>query len=357
LVKNKNTMNAKLIKTIKKNQLGKLQDICKILDNYKVYLTCYKRDEERKSILNEHTENIYVINLKNDVIRRNYINLLFKKLNIEYTLVVVEPISEELYSLLRGVEKQLSKSEVGCSLSHLWCLKHIIKNKYRDGAIIFEDDIVVHKNFESMFGQLFKEKQFDFLSMGACDFDFFTINYKNVTNGLYQPCSNTSKRCYGAHANYYSLNGAKYIFKLKSLFFSFFDNNFSKIFKHFNTSAFITYPNLFVTELSTSNINHNYHFYSSNEDYFYSNCFIDFKFQDYRFLYLCIIQKLVSYYERNKTTFEINNKNIYQLLYNTLDDIPIEQEEKFSLIKRIDFYFFTSKDIQTIMDVAVDADE
>lgn len=350
-------MNAKLIKTIKKNQVRKIQDICKILDNYKVYLTCYKRDEERKSILNEHTENIYVINLKNDVIRRNYINLLFKKLNIEYTLVVVEPISEELYSLLRGVEKQLSKSEVGCSLSHLWCLKHIIKNKYRDGAIIFEDDIVVHKNFESMFGQLFKEKQFDFLSMGACDFDFFTINYKNVTNGLYQPCSNTSKRCYGAHANYYSLNGAKYIFKLKSLFFSFFDNNFSKIFKHFNTSAFITYPNLFVTELSTSNINHNYHFYSSNEDYFYSNCFIDFKFQDYRFLYLCIIQKLVSYYERNKTTFEINNKNIYQLLYNTLDDIPIEQEEKFSLIKRIDFYFFTSKDIQTIMDVAVDADE
>jgi GR25 family glycosyltransferase involved in LPS biosynthesis len=350
-------MNAKLIKTIKKNQVRKIQDICKILDNYKVYLTCYKRDEERKSILNEHTENIYVINLKNDVIRRNYINLLFKKLNIEYTLVVVEPISEELYSLLRGVEKQLSKSEVGCSLSHLWCLKHIIKNKYRDGAIIFEDDIVVHKNFESMFGQLFKEKQFDFLSMGACDFDFFTINYKNVTNGLYQPCSNTSKRCYGAHANYYSLNGAKYIFKLKSLFFSFFDNNFSKIFKHFNTSAFITYPNLFVTELSTSNINHNYHFYSSNEDYFYSNCFIDFKFQDYRFLYLCIIQKLVSYYERNKTTFEINNKNIYQLLYNTLDDIPIEQEEKFSLIKRIDFYFFTSKDIQTIMDVAADADE
>ncbi len=350
-------MNAKLIKTIKKNQVRKIQDICKILDNYKVYLTCYKRDEERKSILNEHTENIYVINLKNDVIRRNYINLLFKKLNIEYTLVVVEPISEELYSLLRGVEKQLSKSEVGCSLSHLWCLKHIIKNKYRDGAIIFEDDIVVHKNFESMFGQLFKEKQFDFLSMGACDFDFFTINYKSVTNGLYQPCSNTSKRCYGAHANYYSLNGAKYIFKLKSLFFSFFDNNFSKIFKHFNTSAFITYPNLFVTELSTSNINHNYHFYSSNEDYFYSNCFIDFKFQDYRFLYLCIIQKLVSYYERNKTTFEINNKNIYQLLYNTLDDIPIEQEEKFSLIKRIDFYFFTSKDIQTIMDVAADADE
>jgi GR25 family glycosyltransferase involved in LPS biosynthesis len=340
-------MNVKLVETIKRNQTKKIQDIITILDNYKVILTSYKRNDERKSILNQYTENIYVINLKNDKIRRNYIKLLFKKLNIEYTLVVVEPISDDLFSLLRGVEKQLSKSEVGCSLSHLWCLKHIIENKYKGGSIIFEDDIVVHKNFESMFEQLFKEKQFDFLSMGACDFDFFDVNYKNVKNGLYQPCL-SSKRCYGAHANYYSLNGAKYIFKLKSLFFSFFDNNFSSIFKHFNTSAFITYPNLFVTELSTSNINHKYHFYSSYEVYFYSNCFTNFKFQEYRFLYLCMIQKLTDYYERNKVTSEINETSIVNLLYNTLNDIP--NEEKTSLIQRIDLDFFTCKDILFIID-------
>jgi hypothetical protein len=70
-----------------------------------------------------------------------------------------------------------------------------------------------------------------------------------------------------------------------------------------------------------------------------------------------MIQKLVEYCERNKTTFEINNKNIYQLLYNTLDDIPIEQEKKVSLIKRIDLEFFTCKDIQTIMDVGGGTDE
>ena len=343
-------MNIKLLETIKKNQNNKIQNIIKILDNYKVYLTFCKRNEERKSILNQYSEQIYVINLNKDIIRRNYINLLFKKFNIEYTLVVVEPISEEIYSLLSGKEKQLSKTEVGCSLSHLWCLKHIIQNKYKGGAIIFEDDIVVHKNFENMFDRLFKEKQFDFLSMGACDFDFFEINHKNVVDSLYQPCLNNSKRCYGAHANYYSLVGAKYIFKLKSLFFSFFDNNFSNIFKHFNTTAFITYPNLFVTELSTSNINHKYHFYSSYENYFYSNCFINFKFQDYRFLYLCMIQKLVCYYERNKITTEINETNIYQLLYNTLDDMSTEEENKVSLIQRIDLKFFTCKDIIFIVD-------
>ena len=348
-------MNAKLIETIQKNQHNKIEQICKILDNYKVYLTFYESNKERKSILNQYSENIYVINLKKDKIRRNYINLLFKKLNIEYTLVVVETISEELYSLFRGKEKQLSKSEVGCSLSHLWCLKHIIQNKYKGGAIIFEDDVVVHKNFEHMFETLFKDKQFDFLSMGACDFDFTHTNYKNVVNHLYQPCLN-SKRCYGAHANYYSLNGAKYVFKLKSLFFSFFDNNFSNVFKHFNTTAFITYPNLFVTELSTSNINHQYHFYSSYETHFYSNCFTNFKFQDYRFLYLSMIRQLVDYYERNKITTEIDKTNIFQLLYNTLDNIPIEQEKKVSLIKRIDLDFFTCKDIQTIVD-KLDSDE
>ena len=204
-----------------------------------------------------------------------------------------------------------------------------------------------------MFEGLFKEKQFDFLSMGACDFDFFNINYKNVTDNLYQPCLNNSKRCYGAHANYYSLVGAKYIFRSKSLFFSFFDNNFSKVFKNFSQTAFITYPNLFVTELSTSNINHQYHFYSSDENYFYSNCFIDFKFQDYHFLYLCMVEKLVNYYDKNK----INNKNIYQLLYTTLDAMHLEEEKKVFLIQRIDLDFFTCKDIQTIMDVGGGTDE
>jgi GR25 family glycosyltransferase involved in LPS biosynthesis len=320
----------------------------KILNKYNVSVEKKINDSEKKMYINKFP--IYIINLREDIIRRNYIHVIMEKMNINYQLVIVERIQEEDYQSIKNYSlKNITKGMFGCYLSHLWCLKHIIQNKYKGGAIIFEDDIVVHKNFENMFDRLFKEKQFDFLSMGACDFDFFGINHKNVVDNLYQPSLNSSKRCYGAHANYYSLNGAKYIFKLKSLFFSFFDNNFSKIFKHFNTSAFITYPNLFVTELSTSNINHNYHFFSSYENYFYSNCFTDFKFQEYRFLYLCMIQKMFDYYEKNKITTKINETSIVKLLYNTLDDISIE--EKVSLIRRIDLDFFTCKDIQTIMGV------
>ena len=96
-------MNLKLLETIKKNQHKKILLISNILDNYQTHLTFYKRSKERKSILNHYAENIYVINLKKDEIRRNYIRLLFKKLNIEYTLVMVEPITEELYSMLHGM--------------------------------------------------------------------------------------------------------------------------------------------------------------------------------------------------------------------------------------------------------------
>lgn len=337
-------MNENILETIKKNKKIKIQFISDLLDNYKVHLTSYKGDEERKSILNYYCEKIYVINLKNDVIRRNYIKVLFGKLNIKYTLVVVEPISDELYSVLDGSKKQLSKSEVGCSLSHLWCLKHIIKNEFKKGALIFEDDVVVHKNFENIFEQLFKEKQYDFLSMGGCDFDFSTINYKNVKNKLYQPSLN-STRCYGAHANYYSFEGAKYIFKIKSLFFSFFDNNFSYIFKHFSNSAYITCPNLFVTDLSTSNINHNYYFFSSQEEYFYSNCFIDFQYENYRFLYLSVIKKIIETCKTIKHKIEIDETNIYKLLHYVLNDENMEEEKRIEIIKRLDLDFFTCKDI------------
>jgi GR25 family glycosyltransferase involved in LPS biosynthesis len=340
-------MNENILETIKKNKNKKIQFISELLDNYKVHFTSFKRDEERKSILNRFSEKIYVINLKNDVIRRNYIKVLFEKLNITYTLVVVEPISDEVYSILDGNKKQLSKSEVGCSLSHLWCLKHIIQNEYKGGAIVFEDDIVVHKNFENMFEELFREKQYDFLSMGGCDFDFSTMNYKNVKNKLYQPSLN-STRCYGAHANYYSFEGAKYVFKIKSLFFSFFDNNFSYIFKHFNNSAFITCPNLFVTDLTNSNINHNYYFCSSQEEYFYSNCFIDFQYKNYRFLYLSIIKKVFEKYKTMNPVIEVDETNIHKFLHYVLNDENMEEEKRIEIIKRLDLEFFTCKDILAV---------
>ena len=44
----------------------------------------------------------------------------------------------------------MSIGEVGCYLSHMWCLNDIIKNNIKN-AIIFEDDIVVRKNFENLY--------------------------------------------------------------------------------------------------------------------------------------------------------------------------------------------------------------
>ena len=99
------------------------------------------------------------------------------------------------------LRKKLKKSEIGCCLSHLWCLDKIIEKKMKN-AIIFEDDIIFHKNFENMFYNLFSKKKYDFLLLGACDFNFSKKNFKHLNKGIYKP-DKTSTKVYGAHANYY----------------------------------------------------------------------------------------------------------------------------------------------------------
>ncbi len=64
-----------------------------------------------------------------------------------------------------------------------------------------------------------------------------------------------------------------------------------------------------------------------------------------------MVEKLIDIFERNKITIELNDTNIPQLLLKTLDDKPIEEDNKVSLIQRIDLKFFTCKDIQFIASV------
>ena len=330
-----------IIYNIQKNKRNKLKLMSDLLDKYKVNVYKIINNENQINIINTIVEKVYVINLKKDRIRRNYIKVLFEKYNINYDLIIVEQISEEIYHLFKGAQKKLSKNEVGCSLSHLWCLKNMIENNYLN-CIIFEDDVIFHKDFEFKFKELFNKKKidFDFLSFGGCDFDFSSINFKNIINeyNLYQPDS-ISKRCYGAHANYYSLNGAKYIFKVKTLFFSFFDNNNFFIFKHFKNTAFICYPHLIVSEISTTNINHIYPFFSLNEKKYYSKCFQNFSFHDYHFIYFCLIKKMNINYNQ---VYDYNYKEIINNILNIeFQSIQLTRE----IIDRLDFEFFTMNDI------------
>lgn len=306
--------------------------IKKKLYNYKVKTIDYYNNG---NILNLYTKMIYVINVKDNLLRRNYILTIMKKYEINFKLVIVKKIKKEEFEIYNSFKNNISKGELGCGLSHLWCLKDIIKNNY-DNAIIFEDDIVFHKNFEAKFFNIINKQHYDFLLLGARDYHFSEINYKNVSDDIYCPNSNYNN-VYGAHAIYYSLAAAKYMFKTKLKKFAFFDYNLNKIFLHFYNTSFICYPNLVVTELTTSDIGHNYELFSEKEKLFYSKCFKDFNFNDYNFIFLNIlnfknIEKFTSYKKYIIYLFKkkYNNNNLADFL------------------NRLEFNFFSLEDIKNL---------
>ena len=302
---------------------------------------------------------IYVINLIHNILRRNYIYLIMKKYGISFTFVIVNPISEDNNKLLNP-NNFISKSELGCTMSHLWCLNDLIKNNY-ENAIIFEDDIIFHKDFFNLFHNIFNSdsdsnsnsnsnSEFNLLILGACDFSFKSFHQKNVLNNLYT-IDNDSSKTYGAHANYYSIKGAKKMFELQTNKdqLSYFDKNYKDIFNFFNINismsektAFICYPNLVVSDISTSNLKHEYSLLSIHEKNYYNKCFVNFSFNDYHFIYLHLLNEYKNIKIDNNDNYE---KYLMKILYTHFHNF-----EKMQIIKnRLDLVFFSINDIKFLL--------
>ena len=303
-----------------------------IINKYKVKNIHFKNKDD--NLINYKIDKIFVINLIDNIIRRNYIICLMKKYKISFNLIIVERISDEIYDLINN--KNISKEETGCSLSHLWCLNNVIKKKYNN-VIIFEDDIILHKHFMNKFSEIYHYKHYDFLQLGACDFDFKLINACGVENNLYRPQSRATM-VYGAHANYYSFNGAKYVYNQQISNFTFFDKNYHHIFNHFKDTSYICYPNLVVSDISTTNLNHEYQLLSKIENNYYLNCFDTFQFTDYNFIYLDLIIKN-KHYKWNK------NENYEIYISKLIDNYFNNEKERNEIKRRIVMDFFNIKDV------------
>jgi len=313
--------------------------VLKSLKEYNVKVFKINNDNDNKNFINKNLDNIYVINLKDNLLRRNYIIILMKKYGINFKLVVVDRLTDEIYKNMKIVNENLSKEEIGCCLSHLWCLKNALKKKYNK-IIIFEDDIIFNKKFLNLFERLMTNKCYDFLLLGRCDFNFNTLNSKYVKDGLYRP-DPKSKMLYGAHANYYSFEGAKKMFELKINHFSFFDSDYLSMFYYFKDTSHICYPNLVVTDLSTSNLNHSYYLLTAMEKNYYMNCFHHFCFQDYNFIYLDILDK----HKDIKISKEDNYESYMNKLINCYFFMDIERKE---ISNRIVKNFFTINDVYSL---------
>lgn len=308
------------------------------IKNYNVKVVNIINDET--SLINNKVKKIFVINLAEDTYKRNYIVMIMKKYGINFSLVIVERITKNIYDNL-DKKISISISELGCCLSHLWCLYQIIINNY-ENAIIFEDDIILHKNFTQRFLDIHdKNKDLDFLLLGAHDFNFINYGCKNVKNNLYRPDSKNTK-IYGAHANYYSLKGAKRMFHIRTSQISYFDKEYLLMFNYYTNSSFICYPNLVVSNITESTLDHEREILSNLEYEYYKKCFVKFNFKQYNFIYINLLNSNIPIDQKDnyKTYIE---KCLYHYFYN-FDKIN-------AVINRLSFDFFTIDDIRTIMTV------
>lgn len=324
--------------------IRQLEEIINIIKVYKTKTINIVNSES--SVFNEKVSKIYVINLVSDEIKRNYILVLMKKYKINFTLVIVDKVLPDMYKKLCP-KKHISKSELGCCLSHLWCLNNAIHNQHKS-VIIFEDDIILHKNFIQKFHEVYdknsKTNKIDFMLLGAQDYHFSSHNYKSVDNEkmIYSPNIKNIK-LYGAHANYYSLEGAKRQFLIRTSLVSFFDKEYNLMFEHFKNTSFICYPNLVVTNMTMSSLDHKQDFFSMEEDTFYKNCFTKFKFSDYNFIYINIFKKTIELDEDKDDYESYVNKCLYHYFYD-FDKMNIVQN-------RIVLDFFNIDDVKQIINL------
>jgi len=309
-----------------------------VLKLYKVKMVHIKN--VATSDLNERVEQIYVINMIQDVRKRNYIIILMKKYGINFTLVLVDYVPNSIYNTIYNTHQiRISKEELGCCLSHLWCLNQVIVHKYKN-AIIFEDDIILHKHFITRFVKIYsKNPNIDFLLLGAQDQMFSTINHKRINKGLYKP-EQSCKQLYGAHANYYSLNGAQAQFNIRTQTISFFDKEYRILFNQFKES-YVCYPNLAVANVTSSALNHTRPITEDMEKEYYNRCFLNFNFNHYNFLYINLLNNASI---RKNDSYKTFTENYLYECFHDFNKIETVQN-------RLVMNFFTLDDIQCILKI------
>ena len=99
---------------------------------------------------------IFVINLKRDITRREYIAAHLKQHGVTYKIIdavdghdLTEAQIAKFYSPELALQKShrvLENSEIACALSHLSVYKKMVDEGINE-AIILEDDVVLHENY------------------------------------------------------------------------------------------------------------------------------------------------------------------------------------------------------------------
>jgi glycosyl transferase family 25 len=154
----------------------------------------------------------FIINLKKDKAKKAFMEKELK----DFNPIIIDAIngkSLNISKINKDLKRKLTHGEVGCAKSHILIYKRIIKENIKK-AIIFEDDIILKKDFkDSIFKIISKDIDFDIILLGHYSNDIReNINiskwYKKRI-GNYSIIKFGSNYNYGAHGYLISLAGAK----------------------------------------------------------------------------------------------------------------------------------------------------
>jgi glycosyl transferase family 25 len=312
-----------------------------LINYYNIKREIIINDEDNQYYINSYVNHIYVINLEEDNIRRKYVTVLMKKYNINFEFIIVPRL--QLPEYIQIGNPNIKLGEAGCYLSHMYCLHDAIANNYKK-IIIFEDDIIFHKQFCELFEKITQNQTFDILFLGASDFNFSKNNYKLIKRDklIYKPHIN-SLYLRGTFAIFYSDKGCLEVFKERLYKPTFMDDKLIQFIHTFSDSFYVCYPNLVLADLSTTNIEHN--FWITNklkENYYYKNCYNKvINFKDYN--YICM--KLFSNCSiNNNLTYKDNMIHLFDCFFKKPKDKHLIQLLK----ERFNYDFFTVDDLINI---------
>ena len=311
-----------------------------LINNYNINRTLFTNDTNKKIFINSFINHIYVINLETDKLRRNYIIKLMEKYQINFELIIVPKLQHSQYEIIGNTK--ISIGEAGCYLSHMFCLHDSIINNY-DNIIIFEDDIILHKDFHNIFEKYMTENIFDIFMLGASDFSFRRLNsiLLDIQKCIYMPDINTKFLC-GTYAIFYSKAGYNNVFNTRLDNPTFMDDNLIQFLDIFRQSFYISYPSLVAVDVSNTNIEHNFWVTNPLRDkYYYNNCFNnEFDFLKYNFINLKLLDNCLV---KNDLSYEDNIlETINQFFQN-------DAKQKDAIGYRLEYNFFTTDDLLFII--------
>ena len=160
----------------------------------------------------------YIINLRKDVKKREHMDRLCKKYNLNYHFIdavygkeLSDNEIDEVYNLkdsIKHCRRALTKGEIGCALSHLKIYRYMVENNIQQ-AIIFEDDIEIKDGFDDVVGSLeILPKDWELVLLGYLpNFKIYKKSQKKINNDF--SIVRFANVVFGLHAYLINLKGAK----------------------------------------------------------------------------------------------------------------------------------------------------